>query len=258
MQIKKIVDFLLNKYPLKNKEIWDPSGFSVKFNQREKIKGVVLAIDLTNEVLEKAIDLDANLIITHHPFKFEQKWSDEKIKAPYKENIRNKLKEKRISVISFHTNYDNDENGTSHEIAKQLGLDSFIVKYDSNYPCLLNVNISFNEIVNLFKNKLGFSAFRSNLPKEHFNRLFSKVAILSGSGYITEVNKLNFEKTDLIITSDIKWSDWIVYKETNASILEVPHLDEQVFMEKFEELLKNEFNDLKITKVYLKEPYYNL
>ncbi|MGV2393484.1 UNVERIFIED_CONTAM: Nif3-like dinuclear metal center hexameric protein [Campylobacter lari] len=204
MQIRKVTKFLLEKYPLERKEIWDSSGFSVKFNQSEKITGVVLAIDLTKKVLDKAIEQNANLIVTHHPFKFESTWESEDLKAPYKREILNILKQKRIHVLSFHTNYDNDEEGTSYEIATQLGLEKFRVPYEQNYPCLLNYKTTPNKIIELIKTKLHFKSFRTNLPKEYLNSEISKIAILSGSGYITEVNALSLAGYDLIITSDIK------------------------------------------------------
>ncbi|WP_406616758.1 Nif3-like dinuclear metal center hexameric protein [Mycoplasmopsis adleri] len=258
MKLSKVTKFLLNTYPLEWKEEWDPCGWSVKFNLSEPIKGIVLAIDLTKEVLDKAVKMDANLILTHHPFKFEETWDIEDIKAPYKRSFLEILKEKRINVLSFHTNYDNDKNGTSHQIAKQLGLSSYEAPYETNYPCILNYETTFNNMVSLIREKLHFNAMRTNIKPTRYSETISKIAILSGSGYIGEINKLALEGFDLIITSDPKWSDWIVYQEINAPVLEIPHLDEQVFVDDMYELLTKNFGQVPIEKVKIIEPYHNI
>ncbi|WP_338822952.1 Nif3-like dinuclear metal center hexameric protein [Mycoplasmopsis felifaucium] len=257
MQLRKITKFLFEKFPLEFKEEWDPCGWNVKFNLSEKFTGVVIAIDLTNEVLNKAIQTNSNLILTHHPFKFEETWETENIKAPYKTAILEKLKQHRINVLSFHTNYDNDKEGTSHQIAKHLGFWENRKQYEANYPCVLDVEISFNALVNIIKNVFGFKSMRTNLPIDS-NKKIKKLAILSGSGYIAEVNKLTQDGYDLIITSDPKWSDWINYKEINAPILEIPHLDEQVFVDDLFTVLKQKFPTENINYVKLNEPYRNV
>lgn len=258
MQIRKLTNFLFNKYPLELKEEWDPCGWSVKFNLSEPLRGVVLGIDLTSEVLQKALEIDANFIFVHHPFKFEETWEEEKIKAPYKQKFLEILKEKRINVLSFHTNYDNDKDGTSHQIAKQLGLIQYRIPYELNYPCLLKYETTFNEIVSKIKNTFCFKAMRTNIAEENYNKPIKKIAILSGSGYIGEINKLAASGFDLIITSDPKWSDWIVYKEINAPILEISHLDEQVFVNDMHKLIKEKFANINIAVVKITEPYHNV
>ncbi|WP_027120463.1 Nif3-like dinuclear metal center hexameric protein [Mycoplasmopsis lipofaciens] len=258
MQIRKITKYLLEKYPLDNKEIWDPSGFSVKFNLSEKLRGVVVALDLTSEVINKALQINANLIITHHPFKFEETWEDEQIKAPYKEKILQILKAKRINVIACHTNYDNDINGTSHQIVNFLNLDKFKIKYEKQYPCLIQYSTTPNNIINLINSTFGYKSFRTNIDTNNMNTIYNKIAFLSGSGYVAEINKLNSEGIDLFITSDIKWSDWIVYKETNAKIIEIPHLDEEVFTYDIYKQLKTKFHLTNIEIVKIDELYINI
>lgn len=258
MQIRKVTKYLLEKWPLDLKEEWDPSGFSIKFNLSEPLRGIVCAIDLTQKVFEKALEINANLIITHHPFKFEATWDDEDIKAPYKRAIYQKCKEKRINVLAFHTNYDNQYYGTSYQIIKKLGLENYRQNYEHNYPNLVNYKTTFNDLVKKIKTTFGFKAMRTNLPKDLWNNEISKIAFLSGAGYISEVNAINNLDYDLIITSDIKWSDWIVYKETKANILEISHLDEQVFADDAYQIIKEKFPEVKIELVHINEPYWNI
>ncbi|TNK82311.1 hypothetical protein C4M98_00240 [Mycoplasmopsis pullorum] len=256
MQIKKITDYLLNKYPLSNAEIWDPTGWAIKFRLSEKLTGVMIAIDLTKEVLEKAIELNCNLIITHHPFLFEKTRELELLKAPYKKEMIQIIREKRINVIGFHTNYDNDAYGTSYQIARYLGMENNVTYKDFGYPVSVSYNIKFNDLIQKLKTDLLLSDFRTNVSDLEMN--LSRIGILSGSGYITEVNNFSRLNYDLIITSDIKWSDWINYDQIGAKVLEVPHLDEQVFVWDVYEQLRSKFPEINLNFMNLAVPYKNI
>ncbi|MEE3928430.1 Nif3-like dinuclear metal center hexameric protein [Mycoplasmopsis ciconiae] len=258
LKIKDITDYFLSKYPLENAEVWDPSGFSYKNRINSTLKGVVLAIDLTNEVLQKAIDNDCNLIITHHPFLFEKTLENEFYKAPYKKEILEKLKQNKITAISFHTNYDNDAYGTSYQIAKMLKLQNYVCFKDHGYPVTLFTNTNLSTVINSFKTNMNLTQFRTNIPVSKMDSPIQRIAILSGSGYIGEIIEFAKKGYDLIISSDIKWSDWIVYDQIKAPILEVPHLDEEAFVYDFYQQLKQKFNIKNVHICTLKEPYRNL
>ncbi|UWV84486.1 Nif3-like dinuclear metal center hexameric protein [Mycoplasmopsis felis] len=100
------------------------------------------------------------------------------------------------------------------------------------------------------------SEFRTNVINH--NQKFKKICFLSGSGYIGQINQLVLNGIDLIITSDLKWSDWINYQEIKANILEIPHLDEEVFAFDLQEQLNNELPDLKVIVKKIKQPYRNI
>ncbi|MCT4469391.1 Nif3-like dinuclear metal center hexameric protein [Mycoplasma sp. HS2188] len=256
MQIRKVSNFLLQHYPLDAAEVWDPAGFSVKFNLSEKIKGVVTAIDLTWEVLQLAIDKDANLIVLHHPFKFAQTWQDEFIAAPYKREILAILKKKRINVLALHTNYDNNVNGTSHQIALRLNLTPSIYNPNNPYPCIVKESISINELKSLFIEKMNLHSMRTNT--DDLNTKLKNVAILSGSGPATLAYELSQNNTELVILSDVKWNEWVLYQQHKIKILEVSHLDEQVFVFDIAAKLEQNFPDLNVHTYIFKEPYKNI
>ncbi|MCE6056275.1 Nif3-like dinuclear metal center hexameric protein [Mycoplasmopsis agalactiae] len=261
MQIRKITNYLIKQYPLENKEEWDPAGWSLKFNLSEKLNGIVVALDLTSEILEKALCSNANLIIIHHPFKFYKTWEEEFVNAPYKSQILKTLKQKRINVLCLHTNYDNHKFGTSFQIAKMLELEQNLAHFEnSNYPIAIkNVDFKLKELVLLINQKLNLYQMRTNIDfDESKNKIIKNIAVFSGSGSISEINKVD-DTYDLIITSDIKWSDWLTYKELKIPILEISHLDEQVFIYDIYNQLSNNFRDITIKLAEIKsEPYRNL
>ncbi|MFV8474391.1 Nif3-like dinuclear metal center hexameric protein [Mycoplasma sp. Z631] len=258
LKIKDFIAIVNSMYPNVNKEIWDPSGYSVKTVQSKRFKGAVLAIDLTMDVLQEAIANDCNVILTHHPFKFEATWLAEDKKAPYKREILNLLRKHQITAYSMHTNYDCDPYGTSYQIVKYMGLEASM-DWDKTqiFSAVFKANKSLLELKKLLEDKMHLSAFRTNVPADKYNDKYATVAILSGSGYIGQINDLA-SQVDLIISSDFRWSDWIVFDQLKTNILEVPHLDEQVYAWHMYEILTGMLPEYKFVLKDIKEPYHNL
>ncbi len=261
MLILKISNYLLKKYILENKEEWDPAGWALHFKLNRRIRGVVVALDLTPTVLEKALSSDSNLIVTHHPFKFYETWKEEFEYAPYKKKIFEALNENRINVLCLHTNYDNYKYGTSYQIAKRLDLSENISHFENtNYPVAIkDVNLPLSNIINAVKQQLNLFQMRTNILNEDINnKIINNIVIFAGSGSISEINKVSSDY-DLIITSDVKWSDWLTYSELQTPILEISHLSEQAFVYDIYSQLKEHFPDRNISMVKIdKEPYSNI
>lgn len=57
------------------------------------------------------------------------------------------------------------------------------------------------------------------------NKIIKNIVVFLGFGVISEISKVDCIY-DLIIISDIKWSDWLIYKEFKILILEISYLDE--------------------------------
>lgn len=66
--ISQISNFLNEIFPLEKAELWDKSGFSFYFNNI--VSKIIICIDLTPDILTRALQQKVNLIITHHPFYF--------------------------------------------------------------------------------------------------------------------------------------------------------------------------------------------
>ena len=69
MKIKNIIDCLEELAPLYLQESYDNSGLLVgDFNS--KVKGALISLDCTESVIDEAISLGINLVISHHPIIF--------------------------------------------------------------------------------------------------------------------------------------------------------------------------------------------
>ncbi|MBU3804118.1 MAG: Nif3-like dinuclear metal center hexameric protein [Candidatus Cellulosilyticum pullistercoris] len=118
-RLKEIIKVLEGFAPPYLAESWDNVGLMVGSASCD-VQKVLCALDLNHEVIDEAIDLGANCIVTHHPFLFKP------IRSINLETIQGQMIEKlikhQIAVYSMHTNYDITTGGLNDYLANQLGL----------------------------------------------------------------------------------------------------------------------------------------
>ena len=119
MTISFITTLLEKKAPLALQEDYDNAGL-ITGNKHLECKGVLVCLDVTEEILEEAIQHDCNLIIVHHPIVFKglKKFSGDS----YAERAVVKAIKNDIAIYAYHTNLDNIITGVNSKIADQLGL----------------------------------------------------------------------------------------------------------------------------------------
>lgn len=249
-----ICDYLISCYPLENQEFWDHAGYSFKNNLKAKLTGIILAVDITKEVIEKALETKSNLIITHHPFLFEKNRKIEYMVAPYKKELIQIINKHKITCLSLHTNYDIDSKGTSYQLIKKLGLEDKIYENGVPFGVSFNNNLDTDEIIKLIKKHWKVLNLRKNFVG---NITPKKISVHSGSGDIYEIMKLANEGVELFISGDFKWNQWVTFNQSNIKIIEVPHLTEEIMAEHLSEKILAKFNDISIYYVEQKEIYFN-
>lgn len=119
MRIREITNSLEQLAPLPLQESFDNSGIQVG-DVNAEVKGVLLCIDITEDVVDEAIALGANLIISHHPLVFHPFKS--LTGKSYIERCMIKACKYDIVIYSAHTNLDNAKNGVNYQLAKMLNL----------------------------------------------------------------------------------------------------------------------------------------
>lgn len=81
-----------------------------------EVTSCLLALDVTHEAVARAEAVSAQLLITHHPVIFHP------LKAVRKGQVVYSLTEKKLSVISAHTNLDLAAEGVNRALAEAIGL----------------------------------------------------------------------------------------------------------------------------------------
>ena len=102
-------------------EQWDNVGLMLG-NPNQPLRGILVALDPTEEVLAEAEEIGADCIITHHPLIFHP------LKAintdqPLGRFLRQALKD-NTAVIGCHTNLDQTVGGVSDVLASSLGIEN--------------------------------------------------------------------------------------------------------------------------------------
>ena len=121
MRIKEIIQTIELLAPLSLQEHYDNSGVQVGDVNRE-VTGTLLAIDITENVIEEAISLGCNLIISHHPIAFKPFKS--LTGRTYVERCIMQALKNDIVIYAAHTNLDNAFGGVNYKLAQMLELEN--------------------------------------------------------------------------------------------------------------------------------------
>lgn len=119
MTIRRIVEALETLAPLALQEDYDNAGLQVGLPCTE-VTGVLVCLDITEEVVAEAARKGCNLVVSHHPLIFkplkrvtDSTWQQRCVMAAVRQGI---------ALYSAHTNLDNAEDGVNYRIASLIGL----------------------------------------------------------------------------------------------------------------------------------------
>ncbi len=132
MTCKEIIKYIEEWAP---KEIaWQKDNVGLQVGSVErKLNNILLSLELTDSVIDDAIEKDCNLIITHHPLLFHPLKKIDLLKDKDSKLIE-KLIKNDITLYSAHTNLDFTSGGVSFQLAKVLNLTGikFLANPESN------------------------------------------------------------------------------------------------------------------------------
>ncbi|WP_409968210.1 Nif3-like dinuclear metal center hexameric protein [Bengtsoniella intestinalis] len=115
--------FLYNFAPKEGAMTWDNVGLLVG-NPAKTATKVLVALDGTHGVVDEAIALGCDVIVTHHPI-INCKWAP--VQTLREDTVQGRLLRKLIAhdigVISMHTNLDVTDGGVNDVLAQALGLE---------------------------------------------------------------------------------------------------------------------------------------
>ena len=127
MKIIEVVNALEQFAPLPLQEDYDNAGLQVGLTEAE-VSGALLCLDVTEAIVDEAVARGCNLIVSHHPLifhKLRRLTGDD-----YVQRTVIKAIEKKVTILSLHTNMDSVKGGVNFKIAEKMGLEkvSFLGK----------------------------------------------------------------------------------------------------------------------------------
>lgn len=215
--VKNIYDYIDRIAPFDTQEEWDNSGHLVG-DFRKEVKRAVLALDTTKAVVEFAKDVDADLVISHHPVIFSA------IKSIMNDSAVYDLINADIAQISVHTNFDKAEDGINDQLAKMIELentykicDDFLVVGD------LQDEMSIDDFAEYVSDKLDVSGIRYT----DTDKTISKVAV--GGGACSEFMFDALKEADCFLTGDLKYHEMLDANEMGYAVISAGHFETENF-----------------------------
>ncbi|NVJ85423.1 MAG: Nif3-like dinuclear metal center hexameric protein [Algoriphagus sp.] len=120
-KIRDIISYLNQIAPPAYQESYDNATL-ITGDPNSPVKGVICSLDCTEDVVEEAIQLGANLIVAHHPIVF--KGLKSLTGRNYVERTVIKAIKHDIAIFAIHTNLDHVSNGVNKRICDRLGLNN--------------------------------------------------------------------------------------------------------------------------------------
>jgi dinuclear metal center YbgI/SA1388 family protein len=120
-KLSEITRFFENLAPLSLQESYDNAGLIVG-DKNTEVTSVLVTLDVTEEIIDEAIEKKAELIVAHHPIVFS---GLKKITGKnYVERIIIKAIKNDIAIYSAHTNLDSVTGGVNSKICEKLQLEN--------------------------------------------------------------------------------------------------------------------------------------
>ena len=170
--IKDILEFFEEFAPVDTAMDFDNCGLLIG-SKNKPVSRVLVALDITNEVVDEADRLGAELIISHHPVIFNAIKKLDSSSVPYR------LAEKSISAVCMHTNLDLSESfGVNLCLANAVGLKN--TRLCKSGECLFmgELDTDIESFAKTVKTNLNCSGLRYTNVKNEIH----KVAVSSGAG----------------------------------------------------------------------------
>ena len=235
--VKEIYEYIDTIAPFSLQESYDNSGLNIG-RPNASVSHILVALDATSAVVDDAVKLGAELIVTHHPVIFE----------PFRQldldSVVGKLAAGGISVISSHTCFDSAV--MNRILCEKLGLViSDVLSEEGGTPigCICAADaVPTDELAKVTAKALGCSTLRYNKASD----TVSRIAVCSGSGG-SLLSEVIARGCDCFITGDVKHNVFIDADAAGVTVMDAGHYHtEVIFCEYMRSALSGQFPDIII------------
>lgn len=255
MTCKEITEKLAIRWNPSYAMDWDNVGLLAGREEKD-IKKIFVALDVTDETLEQALEFGADLMITHHPLLF----------SPIKKiNTEDFIGRRLIRMIqadlcyyAMHTNFD--VTGMAALNQECLGLQNAeVLEVTSQEPIEgigrvgeLKESMSLGEFAGKVKEGFWISDVRVYGDPE---QTIQRVAVSSGSGKSMIKTALE-KKADVIVTGDIDYHSGIDSVAQGLAVIDAGHYGtEYCFITYMKQELEKMFPDMEVGAAAVRHPY---
>ena len=256
MKVKEVVSALERFAPLPLQDGFDNAGMQIGLTEAE-VTGALLCLDVTEAVLDEAIALGYNLVISHHPLIFKGYKSI--TGRDYVERCILKAIKNDVAIYSAHTNLDNAPQGVNYKIAEKIGLKDVRI-LEPRLSDLLPGEEVGSGIIGELERPETETEFLKRIKKTFevgclrhtrlTGREIQTVALCGGAGAFL-IPQAVAQRADVFLTGEIKYHDYFG-REQDILLAEIGHYEsEQYTKEIFYTIIRGMFPgiDMQVSKV---------
>ncbi len=255
MICKEIIEVIENTYPKHYAMGWDNVGLLVGRTEKE-VKKIFVALEVTDEVLDQAIESGSDMIVTHHPLIFAplKKITDEHFIG----NRVVKLLQHDISYYAMHTNYD--VLGMADLSERILGLcdtEVFEVTDIENNQGIgrignLENSMTVKECCELVKQRFQLDFVKMFGDQD---AVVNRVALVPGSGS-KMIDLAIQKKADVLISGDIDHHAGIDAVAQGLIVIDAGHYGlEHIFIQDMTSYLEKHLQEVVVEKAEIHHPF---
>ena len=218
--VADILAFIESIAPPYMAESWDNVGLLCGRKNKE-VKKILVALDPFRNVIDEAIAIGADLIVTHHPLIFR-----DPLMAVNEDTEAGRcvltLMENGIAAINAHTNLDLAPGGVNDVLAQTLGLQNIeIINPIDNYG-LLRCGTVAEQPLSAFLGTVKANLHCEGLRYVDAGKPVRKVAVGGGS-CADEMQEALDAGCDTFVTADVKYNQFRTAFELGLNLIDAGH-----------------------------------
>ena len=240
MILQDIINIIESVAPLSYQEAWDNSGLQVG-DRNAEVHEALLTVDVTESVVNEAISMGCDLIVSHHPLLF--RGLKHLTGATPQERCVMEALRHNIAIYSAHTSMDSYLHGVSGRIAEKLGIRDYRILIPSVSHAEVGLGVigdlpqpMDNEEFVAFVARVFATPNTSLRWVEGSCKQVRKVAICGGAG-AEFVEQAIAQGADAFVSADFKYHE-LQNAYQRITVVDMDHwVSEHFTREIFEQLL---------------------
>lgn len=239
-RVKEISDIIEKYAPKSSAESYDNVGLLVG-DENAELKGIMLAVDVTREVVDEAVNCGCNLIISHHPVIFTP------ITNLLLDTVKGRLIadciKNEISLYAAHTNVDNMKGNMSWWLAEAIGGTNIKSLTEAGLGAIFDIEpIKFGDL----KARIAKAVSDKNIKSVgNPNNLVKRCVVVSGAGGRDEmlVNLARANGAEVYVSGEFRFDIAVTAAQSNYRLIDVGHYNsEKPFLEIMYNMISKTFN----------------
>ena len=243
MKLKEIFTYLDDIFPIEAAEEWDNSGTQLALS--DECNKAMAVIEITESLVDEAIESDVDLIITHHPLFFSNLKSLSKDDSMGRIII--KLIQNNISVYSAHTSCDLADGGLNDYFGRAIEAEDIVSIPEINNYCRfgkLPHAMTLSELCEYLSIKLSIPREIVRYTGED-KHMVHQIAWCTGSGadFVFDAYRIDI---DAYVTGDVKHHSARDAELVGFNLIDVSHYgSEYIFADLVVERLKDKIEIIR-------------